>query len=32
LGVGEEFDNIFVGFAKLGAMAFIENEDDPLIS
>ena len=31
LGVGEEFDDIFVGFAKLGTMAFVEDEDDTVI-
>jgi MFS family permease len=31
LGVGEKFDNIFVGFAKLGAMVFVEDKNDLLI-
>jgi hypothetical protein len=32
LGVGEESDNIFVGFAKLGAVAFVKDKHNALIS
>ena len=32
LGLVEEFDNALVGVAKLGAVAFVEDEDDALVA